>query len=142
MKVLRRLRACDNGSMSIEFAIIMTALIVGFFTLMIGAGRVMQQENDVRSATHAAARAASLRNTHGEASADITNIVNQNLAESGVSCESQTSAIISGAGDFIPSGFVTVEVSCVARPIGGYGLPANTYSYQATEVIDAYRSQP
>jgi len=141
-RVRPRCRWSEEGTVSIEFAIIMTAVIIGFFTLMIGAGRVMKQENDVRSATHAAARAASLLDDHGAASANIGSIVDQNLADSGVTCEAHSSAIISGAGDFVPNGFVTVEVSCTARAVGGYGLPANVYSYQATEVIDNYRSQP
>ena len=136
-------RRSDRGSVSIEFAIVMTAVILGFFTLIIGAGRVVRQENDVRSATHAAARAASLKNDYATAKADIGSIVAQNLADSGVTCEAHSASIVSGPANFVsPDGFVTVEVSCTARSVGGYGIPANVYSYQATEVIDDYRGQP
>lgn len=142
MTRIRRSRLAERGSISIEFAIVMTAVIVTFFTLMIGAGRIMRQENDVRTAAHAAARAASLRGDYASASVDITSIINQNLADSGVTCETQSGSIVSPAADFIPNGFVTVEVSCTARSVGPFGLPANTYSYQATEVIDNFRSTP
>ncbi len=132
----------DTGSISIEFAIVMSIVIVSFFTLMIGAGRVVSQENDVRSAAHAAARQASLHNTYGDASAAIGAIVDRNLADSGVNCEAQSAAITSAPSDFVPNGFVTVEVICTARSVGGRGIPDNTFSYSATEVIDNFRSTP
>lgn len=135
-------RWAERGSVSVEFAITMSALIIGFFTLMIGAGRVMQQENDVRSAAQAAARGASLRDGFGDAEQDVASIVARNLSESGVSCESQRAEIVSSVVDFVPGGAVTVRVECVARPIGSFGLPANRYYYEATEAIDLYRSQP
>lgn len=132
----------ETGSVSVEFAIVVSALIVGFFTLMIMAGRIMQQENDVRSAAHSAARAASLRDSYATAQADVDAIVARNLSASGVTCESQTASIVSGVGDFVPGGVVTVEVECTARPVGGLGLTANRYSYRASEIIDVYRGQP
>ncbi len=133
---------CDGGSVSVEFAITMSALIISFFTLLIGAGRVMQQENDVRSAAHAAARAASLRDGFADAQVDEDRIAAQNLSESGVSCEDQVAMIVSSAADFVPGGAVTVRVECTARPVGMLGLPANRYRYEATEAIDVFRSQP
>ncbi len=138
---LRR-RRDERGSVSIEFAIIMSALIVGFFSLMIVAGRIMQQENDVRSAAHAGARAASLRNTYDDAAADVTAIVATNLTDSGVTCEAQNIAIVSGRDVFVPGGWVTVRVECTARTIGTLGLPANRYWHEATETIDVYRGEP
>lgn len=120
----------------------MSALIVGFFTLMIMAGRIMQQESDVRSAAHAAARAASLRDNIDDARADAMAVAAQNLVDSGVVCEGQNTRIVSAPGDFIPSGVVTVRVECTARAVGSLGLPANFYWYEATEVIDDYRGTP
>ena len=132
----------DRGSVSIEFAIVMSAVIVGFFTLMIMAGRIMQQESDVRSAAHAGARAASLRNDFGTAEADARAVATENLIDSGVVCEGQNISIVSAPGDFIPNGVVTVRVECTARSVGVLGLPANLYWYEATEVIDEYRGAP
>lgn len=137
-----RRRDLQRGSISVEFAITMSALIIGFFTLMIGAGRIMQQENDVRSAAQAAARAASLRDSYVQAEIDVEAIVATNLSESGVTCEAQRAEIMSPPSRFVPGGVVSVEVECVARPVGTFGLPANTYSYTATEVIDVFRSEP
>ncbi len=132
----------EDGSVSIEFAIVMSAVIVGFFSLMIMAGRIMQQESDVRSAAHAAARAASLRDDFAVAEADARAVASRNLAESGVTCSGQSITIVSAPGDFEPSGVVTVRVECTARAVGAFGLPANLYWYEATEVIDDYRGAP
>lgn len=131
----------EQGSVSIEFAIVMSALIVGFFTLMIMAGRIMQQESDVRSAAHAAARAASLRDDYAAAQDDAVEVANRNLAESGVVCERQSTRIISPEAEFVPAGVVTVRVECTARAVGSLGLPDNYFYYDATEVIDDYRAE-
>ncbi len=128
--------------MSVEFAIVMSAIMVGFFTLMIMAGRIMQQESDVRSAAHAAARAASLRNDFGDAAVDARAVATQNLADSGVVCEGQSVTVVSASSDFVPNGVVTVRVECTARAIGSLGMSANLFWYEATEVIDDYRGAP
>lgn len=132
----------DRGSLSIEFAIVMGALMVGFFSLIIVAGRVARQESDVRSAANAAARAASLRDELSAASVDAIAVATTNLADSGVACENQSIAIVSPASEFRPNGFVTVRVECTARSISGLGLPDNVYWYEATEVIEQYRGEP
>lgn len=133
----------ERGSASIEFAIIMSALIFGFFGLMIVAGRIMQQENEVRSAAEAAARAASLEPTIADATAAAQTVGLENLADAGVNCKGPTVDIISGAGDFIPGGLVTVRVECTAASLGTLsGLPANDFYYDATEAIDEFRADP
>ena len=58
---MRRWLGNERGSVSTEFAIVMSAILLGFFALAIYGGRVVQAENDVRSAAHEAARAASLQ---------------------------------------------------------------------------------
>ncbi|MGH1489005.1 MAG: TadE/TadG family type IV pilus assembly protein [Acidimicrobiales bacterium] len=138
----RSARQRDRGSVSIEFAIIMSAIIVGFFSLMIVAGRVVRQESDVRSAANAAARAASLRDDFGQARLDAIDVATENLADSGVSCESQLVSIVSPPGEFRPAGFVTVRVECTARSISGMGMSDNLYWYEATEIIEEYRGAP
>jgi Flp pilus assembly protein TadG len=135
----------DRGSVSIEFAIVMSALLVGFVSLTIYAGRVLRQEGDVRSAAHAAARAASLRNDFGSAVADAQAVGDENLAASGVSCDPQAISIVSDPGQFIPDDtltirVVTVRVECTSAGIAWLG--DNVYAYEATEVIDVFRSAP
>lgn len=132
----------DRGSVSIEFAILMGALIVGYFTLMIVAGRILQQENDVRSAAQAAARVASLYDTEDEALANATAVALENLSDSGVSCLDQQVSIVAANTDFVPGGRVTIRVECVAGTIGDYGLLADPFVYEATEPIDVFRGDP
>jgi Flp pilus assembly protein TadG len=132
----------ERGSLSIEFAILMGAVMVGFFSLMIVAGRVVRQEADVRSAANAAARAASLRDDYSNAETDAIAVAAQNLADSGVSCASQSVSIVSPAVDFQPGGFVTVRVECSAQTIAGLGRSDNVYWYEATEVIEQNRADP
>lgn len=132
-----------RGSASIEFAIIMSALIFGFFGLLIVAGRIMQQENEVRSAAEAAARAASLEPTLADATAAAQSVAMENLADTGVNCQAPTVAITSPADEFAPAGFVTVRVDCTAASLGTLsGLPANDYWHEATESIDQFRADP
>lgn len=135
-------RADDGGSASIEFAIIMSALIFGFFGLMIVAGRIMQQENEVRSAAEAAARAASLEPTLADATAAAQTVGLENLADAGVNCQSPTVAIVSAGADFAPGGLVTVRIECTASSLGTLSLPDNVYFHEATEAIDVFRSDP
>ncbi|MEM7325154.1 MAG: TadE family protein [Actinomycetota bacterium] len=132
----------ERGSASIEFAIIMSALIFGFFGLMIVAGRIMNQQNEVRSAAEAAARAASLEPTLGDAAAAAETVGLENLADAGVNCRNPTVTITSPAADFIPGGLVTVTVRCTASSLGTLSLPDNEFFHEATEAIDVYRADP
>ncbi len=133
----------SRGSASVEFAIIMSALIFGFFGLMIVAGRIMNQQNEVRSAAEAAARAASLEPTLGDATAAAQTVGLENLADAGVNCKSPTVLITSAATDFVPGGRVTVTVQCTAASLGTLsGLPDNDFFHEATEAIDEFRADP
>ena len=132
----------DRGTVSIEAAIVFGAILVGFFSLMVAGGRIVNQENKVRSAAHAAARAASLRGTFSDAVAEAEAVASDNLDEAGLVCTEQAITVTSGAGDFVPGGFVTVEVSCTAQVAGVLDLSDNVYTYPATEVIDEYRGEP
>lgn len=132
----------ERGSASIEATIVFGAVMVGFFSLMIVGGRIINQENKVRSAAHAAARAASLQATYGEGVSEATAVAGVNLADAGVVCLDQAIDVTSGAADFVPGGFVTVRVECTARVLGVLDLDDNEYAYEATEVIDEYRGEP
>lgn len=131
----------ERGSVSIEAAIVFGAVIVGFFSLMIGAGRVLSQENKVRSAAHAAARAASLEGTYGDAATAATATATANLADADAICEDQTIRLTSNPDRFAPGGLVQVEVSCRATVLP-FGIDGEPYVYLATEVIDEFRSEP
>lgn len=132
----------ERGTVSIEAAIVFGAVIVGFFGLLLVGGRIVNQENKVRSAAHAAARAASLRATYADAAADVQVVATANLADADAVCDDPRVSITSGPGDFAPGGFVTVEVRCTADTLGVLGLADNEYAYRATEVIDVFRGDP
>lgn len=129
----------DRGTVSIEAAIVLGTVIVTFLSLMIVAGRIMNQQNKVRSAAHAAARAASLHNDYDEAVAAAQTVAQANLLDSGVECRDQVVRVTGAVWE--PNGFITIEVGCTARslPLLGGSAP---YAYEATEVIDQFRGEP
>ena len=91
----------------------------------------------------AAARAASLEPTIGDAAAAAETVGLENLADAGVNCQSPTVVITSAAGDFVPGGWVSVTVQCTAASLSTLaGLPNNDYFYEATEAIDEFRADP
>jgi Flp pilus assembly protein TadG len=129
---------------STEFAVTMTAFLSAFMLLVVFAGRVAQAENDVRTAVHEAARAASLTNTPEAATAEATRVAHANLTTSGLSCANGTDLTV-GVGDFRPGGWVTVTVSCSASfsDLAPLAVPGSrTFTNTATEVIDTYRAHP
>ena len=117
-------------------------MIVLFFSLMIVAGRIMQQENDVRSAAEAGARAASLRNDAAEAVAVADRVVNDNLQQTGVSCDGGPRIQTRSVPDHSPGGVVEVTVECTARTLGSLGLAPVDFDHIAVEVIDEFRGAP
>ena len=76
----------ERGSVSTEMAVVMVAFFAGFLMLVVFAGRVAQAENDVRSAAHQAARAASLTGDPTRAESEARRVVDANLTSSGLSC--------------------------------------------------------
>ena len=138
---LRRRRS-ETGSVSTEFAVVMAAVLLGFFALAVYGGRVVQAENDVRSAAHEAARAASLERSPEAADAAARSVAAANLERSGVSCGDAPSVSVD-LNNFRPGGAVTVTVACTASfsDVGSLGVAgSDTFTASATEVIDRYRS--
>ncbi len=130
----------DRGAVSLEMAIVGSAALIFFFSLLIVAGRVIQAENDVRSAAQAAARAASLQSSQADAAAAAEAVALENLSESGAACEGggRVQLVASGT-DFQPGGRVTVEVACTTPVLPNVGLAGPVdFDYRATEVIDVF----
>ena len=130
--------------MSSEFAIVMTAFLTGFVLLVVFAGRVANAENDVRSAAHEAARSASLTASPMQAISEAERVVRANLTTSGLSCASGLDVNVEVA-EFRPGGWVSVTVACTAplSDLATLAVPGRrTFTSTATEVIDAYRSDP
>lgn len=142
---IRRIRSHERwvperGAVATEFAIVMAAILLGFAALAIYGGRVVQAENDVRSAAQEAARAASLEGGPGAADAAARSVAVANLTRSGVSCP--TPAIGVDLSRFGPGGEVTVTITCTTSfgDVGSLGVAdSRQFSASATEVIDRYR---
>lgn len=135
-------RRDENGGVSTEFAVVMTAFLTAFMLLVVFAGRVAQAENDVRGAAQEAARAASLAGTPDQASLQAQQVAAANLTTSGLSCANGFDVQV-GLDRFQPGGWVSVTITCTASfsDLAGLAVPASrTFSGTATEVIDTYRS--
>ncbi len=140
---MRRAVNPERGAVATEFAIVMAVVLLSFFALAVYGGRVVQAENDVQSAAHEAARAASLAGTPAQASAAAHEVAATNLASSGVACGAGPSVAVE-LSQFGPGGQVTVSISCSADfgDVGSLGVASSqTFSASATEVIDTYRGE-
>lgn len=136
-----RLSDSERGAVATEFALVMAVVLLSFFALAVYGGRVVQAENDVQSAAHEAARAASLEGTPAEAAAAARQVAAVNLERSGVACASGQ-AVSVDLSQFAPGGQVTVSISCSAGfgDVGSLGVASSqTFVASATEVIDTYR---
>lgn len=139
---MRRHQQPERGAVSTEFAIVMAIVLVSFVALAIYGGRVVQAENDVQSAAHDAARAASLERSPAAAETAARAVAAQNLASSGVACTGGSTVGVDLAR-FGPGGEVTVTVTCQGdfSDVGSLGVaPSRSFTASATEVIDVYRS--
>ena len=134
----------DRGAVSSEFAVVMAVFFSSFVLLVVYAGRVTQAGNDVRSAAHEAARAASLTNTSESASAEAHRVAAANLADSGLSCAEGFEVNVD-TGNFAPGGSVTVAVTCHTSlaDLSTLDVPGSkTFTGTAVEVIDTFRANP
>lgn len=136
-------KRCDRGSASVEFVVIAPIFFIGFLAIVVLAGRVGQSSNDVRSAAHEAARAASLTATAGDAQAAAAATASENLASAGVACAGGSSVTVD-TSNFVPGGWVTVTVTCDTplSDMSSLGVPGSrTHTASASEVIDVLRSE-
>ncbi|MDY7106818.1 MAG: TadE/TadG family type IV pilus assembly protein [Actinomycetota bacterium] len=134
----------ERGAVSSEFAVVMAAFLTTFMLLVVSAGRVAQAENDVRSAAHEAARAASLAGTITQADAEARRVVDANLVTSGLSCADGLDVAV-GLDQFQPGGSVSVTVACDASfaDLASLDVPGSRrFTSTATEIIDTYRADP
>jgi len=131
----------DTGSVTTEMAVVMAVFFATFMLLPVYAGRVAQAEGEVQSAAQEAARAATLTGDPGTADSVARQVAASNLQAAGVSCSTFTVGV--DVSDFVPGGYVTVNISCVADfgDVTSLGVPGSrTFYGQATEIIDQYRS--
>jgi len=135
------LRTKERGAVTTEFAVIAAVIMASFLMLMLYAGRVAQAENDVRSAAHEAARAATLVGTPDQAQSTARRTALANLTESGMACANGTNITVD-TSSWGPGGWVTVTVTCHASfaDVASLAVPATqTFTASASEVIDVHR---
>ena len=131
----------QRGAMSTEMAVVMTPFIAAFVLLVVFAGRVAQAENDVRSASHDAARAASLVGSPSRAEEEGRRSAEANLATSGMSCRHGLDVAVDTT-EFHAGGWVAVTITCHAAfgDVAPLGVPGErAFSATSTAVIDTYR---
>lgn len=129
----------ERGAAAIELAVLVPVLLA-FLLLVVFGGRVVQAENDVRSAAHEAARAASLRGDPQAAEASARQTAAQNLEEGGVGCRRLSVEV--DTAELHPGGHVAVTVSCVASfsDVSLLLVPGErTFAATAIEVVDTHR---
>jgi len=142
-------RIDDRGMISTELALCVPIVILGFVSLLMFGGRVVQAETDVQAAAQEAARAATLHSRYTAAAEQASQIAAENLRTSGLSCAAggpdvrTTSS--SGLTDLQPGATVSVSVTCVAdlRALTHLRIaPTMTFNATAHEIVDVYRSSP
>lgn len=139
-----RLRAPrdERGYAAVEL-LAMTTVLVGFITVVVGGGRIVDSNSQVDDAAYAAARAASLESNFEAGQIAGRDAAEDALADRGKAC---TRLTVSFAGtDFRTSGHVRVEVTCHANlsDVVGFGLPgAKDFTSTAVVPIEQYRRLP
>ena len=144
--ILGRLRSRrEQGSTSIELAVIAPSVFAVFATAVIG-GRVNLARQSLEAAAFDAARTASLARTAGEAHVRATSAASAALDAQGLSCTSVT-VWVSTDGFRVPVGqpaTVTATVMCRAdfSDMALPGLPGSaTLQASFTSPLDLYRTR-
>jgi Flp pilus assembly protein TadG len=130
----------ERGSVAVEVAVIAPAFVF-LMLLVVFAGRISEADGTVQRAATEAARAASLRQHAGDATADAETVAEANLSAAGVTCIDLQVDV--DTANFHPGGTVAVEISCVASmaDVTLLGVPGTrAFTARTVEVIDRYRS--
>lgn len=143
MSVTRKIRD-EQGAVSLE-VIILAPVVLIVLALIMGFARVGQANMNVDSAAYAAARAASISRTPGEASGNARAAAQDVLAQKGLDCPADvavdTSAFNSAPGE---TGSITVTVTCPV-PLGDLAVPGlpgtRTVTGEGSSVLDRYRGR-
>ncbi len=130
----------EDGSEVVSFVLLAPFIIV-FFELILVGGRLATTHADVESAARDAARHASLAAGGSTADANISAVAETALADKGLSCV-WFSAEIGNDTEFVPGGWVEVEVTCIVETadLGFLSAPGSfSITRGATEPIDLFR---
>lgn len=135
----------DRGSASVELALIVPAVVLVLGTMILGS-RLYLARGAVHQAAGAAARAASLSRSAGEAQVAAQRVLDASLASDHVACVDRN-VVIDTSGFRIPVGqpaSVTVHVSCLV-PLADLAIPGLPGSLRAeatvSSALDTYRER-
>ena len=139
-RVLRRLRAAEEGSVATEL-VLLTPLLILMLLFVVALGRTVSARMEVDGAAAQAARAASIARDPATATAMAQQAATTALGSDHVTCADLT--VTTDTADFAPGGQVAVTVSCTVdlADLVGLRLPASqSISSTSTAVIDLYRA--
>lgn len=142
--VARRTRG-ERGSASVELVILVPALVL-VLGLLVAGGRLWFARSTVVEAAEAAARAASLERSAGEARQAGSRAAARTLATEGLSCGGDSVSVDTGAFG-VPVGTpATVTATVVCRvPFADLSIPGMpgsiTVRSQGASALDTYRAR-
>lgn len=110
-RLASRRPAGDQGSSIIELAIV-TPIVIVLLLMMVALGRYSHNKILVEQASAAAARAASLTSSPGQAQRAAQDAAQGTLAGAGLACAQMTAFV--DTSTFRPGGQVSVTVTCTA----------------------------
>lgn len=133
------LRRDQSGAAALEL-VMMAPLLMTFIVVVIAAGRVVQSKGDVSDVAYAAARAASLASTPGEARSAAEVAADKAIADEDLACREVT--IDLDMSQLEAGGRAAVTASCDVDliDVAGFGVPSSrTFVSTAAVPIDQYR---
>ena len=139
--MIHRARQRDDSGSSTTTVVLLTPVFLILIAFAVFVGRVAAARQDVVSASRDAARAASIRQAPGPATADATSVAEATLQSRGVTCAPLSIDI--DVTNLQPGGSVSATVSCTvsADDILGFWTPGSkVISETSTAFVDAYRA--
>jgi Flp pilus assembly protein TadG len=139
MRRLRRRRRSESGAAALELAML-APLLMTFIVVVIAAGRVVQSKGDASDIAYAAARAASLAPTAGQAQAAAQRAAEEAIADDDLSCRDVSVSL--DTSEMKAGGQVTATAECKADlvDVSGFGVPSSRrFVASAAVPIDKYR---
>ena len=140
--VAARRPAGDRGSSIIELAIV-TPIVIVLLLTMVALGRYSENKILVEQASAAAARAASMTSSPGQAGRAAQSAAQDTLSGAGLSCGQMTAAVDTSV--FRPGGQVSVTVTCTAdlSELALAGVPGSaSLTSTSAAPLEAFRQFP
>ena len=129
----------DDGFATLELVVI-TPFLLALVLLVVGFGRVTHGRQLVQQASAAAARAAALASTPGQAQTDASTEAADTLSQAGISCQQMRASV--DTARFHAGGQVAVTITCTTSlaSLTVVGFPGHkTLTASSTAPLDQYR---